>query len=542
MRSLALYLHTIRYLRPVQLMARARMRLWRPGPRVAPPPALRSAVHPFAPNARRTPTLIAPDVFRFQNVERTCGLSRGWGPADVTRLWLYHLHYFDDLNAEGAGDRKVWHEQLLLDWIRQNPPGSGVGWEPYPTSRRIVNWIKWALSGNNLPPPCHDSLAIQVRWLIGRLEYHLLGNHLLANAKALVYAGLYFYGGEAEDWLADGLRILSREFAEQVHRDGGHFELSPMYHAAVLEDVLDLINVMQVYGRDVPAEWIALAARMHRWLQTMSHPDGEIAFFNDAAFGEAGTAAELSAYASRLGLPSPLLAPAELVVLRDSGYVRAAVGSAVLICDCGPIGARYLPGHAHADTLSFELSLFGDRIVVNSGTSQYGVDAERHRQRGTPAHNTVAVDDADSSEVWAGFRVARRADAELCSATATDEHCQIEATHDGYMRLSGRNRHRRTWRLDPSSLQIEDQVSGSFHDARAYLHLHPRLLAQKTDQNLVTLSWGVRSASMEFIGARGVEVKAGTWHPRFGVSEPNQCIIASLSNNPLQTRVRWSNP
>ena len=77
--------------------------------------------------------------------------------------------------------------------------------------------------------------------------------------------------------------------------------------------------------------------------------------------------------------------------------------------DVGEIGPDYRPGHAHADTLCFELSVFGQRLVVNSGTSEYGLGAERLRQRGTAAHSTVQIDGADSSEVWSGFRVARRA-------------------------------------------------------------------------------------------------------------------------------------
>jgi hypothetical protein len=51
---------------------------------------------------------------------------------------------------------------------------------------------------------CVHSLAVQARHLSRRLEYHLLGNHLFANAKALVFAGLFFQGDEADAWLADG--------------------------------------------------------------------------------------------------------------------------------------------------------------------------------------------------------------------------------------------------------------------------------------------------------------------------------------------------
>ena len=42
-----------------------------------------------------------------------------------------------------------------------------------------------------------------------------------------------------------------------------------------------------------------------------------------------------------------------------------------VIFDVGDVGARYQPGHGHADTLSFEMSNKGKRIIVNSGINTY---------------------------------------------------------------------------------------------------------------------------------------------------------------------------
>ena len=141
----------------------------------------------------------------------------------------------------------------------------------------------------------------------------------------------------------------------------------------------------------------------------MTHPDGRIAFFNDAAFAIACEPEALEAYANRLEL-APISSPqTALTALTESGYLRLQLGSALALLDVAAIGPDYLPGHAHADTLSFELSLFGQRVLVNSGTSCYGISQERQRQRSTAAHNTVVIDAVDSSEVWSGFRVARRA-------------------------------------------------------------------------------------------------------------------------------------
>jgi uncharacterized heparinase superfamily protein len=278
---------------------------------------------------------------------------------------------------------------------------------------------------------------------------------------------------------------------------------------------------------------------MRRWLLVMSHPDGDIAFFNDAAFAVAAVPAELEAYAARLNLAPPPQPGRLLEVLRESGYLRAAVGPAYLICDCAEVGPAYLPGHAHADTLSFELSLAGQRVLVNSGISEYGSRAERQRQRGTAAHNTVVIDGQNSSEMWHGFRVARRAHAQLNEARCNGA-AAIEGCHDGYTRLPGRNRHTRRWILDRQSLRIADHISGAFQDAEARLHLHPAIDASMSAPARITLSCGGRVlAILGFEGAASVQVAHGTWHPGFGVTAENTLVRVGFKGPSLTTEITW---
>jgi uncharacterized heparinase superfamily protein len=267
------------------------------------------------------------------------------------------------------------------------------------------------LNGNDLQPDWSQSLALQAAWLEKHIEWHLLGNHLFSNAKALVFAGLFFDGRDADRWLEKGLRILEREIPEQILSDGGQFELSPMYHSIATEDVLDLLNASEAWpglvNPEVVEHWRQMAKKMLHWASVMQHPDGRIALLNDSAFGIAPELGELFSYAERLGLEFESASGA-LQHLEQSGYARIELGEAVLFADIGRIGPDYLPGHAHADTLCFGLSLFGDRWFVDTGCSTYEVCDERLRQRGTAAHNTVVVDGEDSSEVWSSFRVARR--------------------------------------------------------------------------------------------------------------------------------------
>ncbi|MEA3240465.1 MAG: alginate lyase family protein [Pseudomonadota bacterium] len=188
---------------------------------------------------------------------------------------------------------------------------------------------------------------------------------------------------------------------EQVLADGGHFERSPMYHSIIFEDILDLINICGAYGQDVPKLWGVVVGKMGRWLQVMSHPDGDIALFNDAALEIAAKPEQLFDYLERVTGEIVGDAAGRCFELAPSGYYVMVPGSGErLLVDCGEIGPDYLPGHAHCDTLSFELSLAGRRVVVDSGCGIYVDGKERQYNRGNVGHNTVTV-----VRCWKGLKL-----------------------------------------------------------------------------------------------------------------------------------------
>jgi len=523
--ALSRYWRTLKYLKPVQFYGRLWFKLVRPKPSHRPAPAQRPVEGTWQVAAQRDASMTGPGAFLFLGQEGSLQ-DHGWDGPLQEKLWRYNQHYFDDLNAVGAAERRDWHLSLIADWIAANPAGQGSGWEPYPTSLRMVNWIKWALGGSELSADALASLAVQARWLMRRLEWHLQGNHLFINAKALVFAGLFFTGREADTWLAKGQSILAQQMPEQILPDGGQFELSPTYHALALEDMLDLVNVAQASGRtDLAASWRLPIPAMLTWLGAMSHPDGRIAFFNDAAFGVAPDNAQLFGYAARLGFDHPGV-PDGLHHLKHSGYVRIAGFGATMIADVGKVGPDYIPGHAHADTLSFEMSIGERRLIVNSGTSVYGLSAERQRQRGTSAHSTLVIDHENSSEVWSGFRVGRRARPFDVTIYREDDRLIAGAAHDGYTHLVGKPVHRRDWVMAPEALTVTDTVTGKGqHSLEALLFLAPGLSA--TEQSAGSLeivdSTGQRVAHLRGEGG-ALDMVSATWHPSFGASEANRCI------------------
>ena len=565
-----LLFHTVKYLKPVQVFGRIWFRLYRPPVNQALRLTRRTVTGPWLTPCKKVASFLGTSEFRFLNHTRSCVFPGDWNNPEWDKLWLYNLHYFDDLQAAGADRKQAQHAGLIDAWIKGNPPGQGNGWEPYPTSLRIVNWIKWILAGNMPSSNILESLAIQAGCLRKRLEIHLLGNHLFANAKALVFAGLFFRGREADEWLKKGLKILGREVSEQILPDGGHFERSPMYHAIILEDLLDLVNVMRAFGHQVPHGWEEKVGEMISWLCGMCHPDGDIALFNDAAFGIAAVPEALVAYAGRLGLGrgtgwvigtgfgiqtetgmegAALERPNSSLFKQftDTGYIRWEKGPAIAFLDVGPVGPDYLPGHAHADTLSFELSLFGQRVVVDTGTSCYGTGHERHRQRGTAAHNTVTINNENSSEVWGGFRVARRArplnlDIAGAEKGALKEGLPrtVACSHTGYCRLPGRPVHRRCWTLTETFFEITDEIQGPFENAVARFHFHPdvEILGTSSTNTLQLCLCNGQKISITLKNSK-FNITESTWHPEFGVTRPNKCLEAPFHQNTLTTTINW---
>lgn len=535
--KLLTYYHTLKYVKFSQIYYRIAKRFTHPTPKEI-DCKLASLTVPWVNFRLFNRKLFEDNRVRFLNKDGVVKSSGDWNDTIHEKLWLYNLHYFDDLSAIGSEGRAKQQVDFINKWITENPAPIGNGWEPYPSSLRIVNWIKAFLSGIEPKQAMLDSLAKQADYLSNDLEFHLLGNHLLANAKALIFAGLYFDGNEAKSWLATGLDIYNRELDEQVLNDGGNFELSPMYHAIILIDLLDLINIFTAYSHKIDDKVIGqtklVACKMLEWLKVMTHDDGEISFFNDSAIGITAKPQLIHAYADALGFAPVASILPPYIQLPESGYSRITMPGHSVLFDHAKVGPDYLPGHAHADSLSLEWSVGLQRVLVNSGTSLYGYDAERHRQRQTASHNTVVVDGQDSSEVWSGFRVAKRAYVQLHDIKQSADLVEVVASHNGFMRLKGKVTHTRAIAATPDKLRITDSLTGQWSIAEAMFHLHPDIEIVESDSNSLQLV--LPNKSRILVSSNGpIVIESSTWHPQFGLSIPNKKFKVVFSSSEAST-------
>jgi hypothetical protein len=502
----------------------------------------------WEPEASRRMLAAREFTFLNQTVSRNGRIP--WNDRRYTKLWLYHLNYFDFLNVGFVlPDEKPMLDRALeiaLDWRHHNTQGTEVGWEPYALSIRIVNWLKFltrhgrsleSLGKGRRMGILLESLGVQAATLEHRLERDLLGNHLLKNIKALLFAGALLETLDSTRWWTTGEELLEQELTEQILSDGGHFERSPMYHSQVLEDLAEIRLLCATTGRNPACSDLLFRKiqSMGQFLKGILHPDGEIPLFNDSVLGGTRSPNRLLAMAETSDVQCPE-SEAHVTLFRETGYgvVRNPESRSSLIFDCGPLGPDYQPGHGHCDVLSYELSLHGQRVVVDTGVSTYEPGPERHYERSTAAHNTLRIDAEEQAEIWASFRVGRR-----------PRVGRISGGSDGVFHFVSGERYinqrkslvhaRKILLRAPNTWIVADLMRGSgTHRVESFLHFHP-LVRVKAQGDLASASNGMplRRWQLEFAGQAWSLVTYGegqfglieSWYSeQFGKREPSTVL------------------
>jgi uncharacterized heparinase superfamily protein len=597
---LGLYLRTARFYRPSQIAARFRMGVNSLLVRKSPWLRHRRYDVPATPARNERAAFVRPEkaqyddeakqwsetarlcekgFFKLLNRTRSLGSPIDWRAPGATRLWRYNLHYFDyalDLallaQRRNDGEAAALLGRLLGEWIEANPLGEGVGWHSYPIARRIVNWIQ-AVSLASMETTFHGreaqvawlkSLYQQARYLEDRLEFDCLGNHLLADAKALAFAGIFFDDKAAERWLDLGEKLLWSGLREQILEDGGHYERSPMYHAIVLQDYLEIVLAFQLNGKEVPKWARQRLLSMGDFLASITHPDGEIPLFGDSAIGIARAPKDILAAAevlldSRGRWPDAnpagycaLIAPQAFNSAKTTtspqkkGDVWPATGYVALrgsgpgdrmIVDVKPVGPDHVPAHGHCSLFSYELSLAGERMVVDSGVDEYEPGPWREYWRSTRAHNTVLVDGREQSEIWASFRVGRRCQVLDAICMRQDSSALFVGTHDGFAQQATPIFHRRfIAMLEGAVWLVLDEITGQGrHTIESLVHLHPEAACDVQDAytEIVLRSLTIRfypyagspDGATKVSCVRGEDAPIQGWYaPHFGERLPNSVL------------------
>lgn len=465
------------------------------------------------------------DSFRFNSEARS--FAGNWNDPAARKLWSYNLHYMAWIfDLEENADRESW----IKRWIRDNPiEAGGNGWEPYPLSLRLFAWCKhYSMSGSGPDAEVRASMGEQVARIYADLEFHLDGNHLLENLLALGFTGFFL---DIRDPRALRARkrvqsLLEGALSDQFLEDGGHYELSPMYHAILLERILDLIAFWPVQEDPFPGlkdKLSVVALRGLDWLDAMS-VGRRFALFNDSAYDTTPEASLLIEYGNRLLSRKPR-AGGPLEILADSGYFRAEAGPATLIFDGGKLGPDHQMGHAQGDMLSFCLWLREVPVLVHPGNFEYLPGPMRDYCRSTASHNTLVIEGGEQAEWWASHRVGWRGRPRDVAAAVDSSSgaIRIQGAHDGFSRLPGRPIHKREIELTVDSLVIRDSLSaGEGRTSRIYFHFHPDCVLERQNGNIRILTPG---GNLVMGADHPMKIEEAWYCPEFGLKYRNKAVV-----------------
>ncbi len=458
--------------------------------------------------------------FNFLNTEVNLSWPPDWQSKDVSLLWLFNLNYFYFLEHLSPTTSRF----VLHDWIKKNKNKQDIAWHPYPTSIRLSSWIKCGIFDQTIL----DSMADQVEYLHNNIEWYHPANHMIENMKAIIHFALVFPRYERSTYF---LTKLSKPFLvevdKQLREDGAHFELSPMYHIQVITILLDLYQAADKHRKFKEAIETRLL-KMARYLKSILHPDGKIPLLNDSVFANVPTARTILR-AIELVCDSKVreLHPAELLT-----YTVFKNNIFFLIYDNMEVGPDNIPAHAHSDTFSYELSIYGERIIVDSGVYEYQAGARRDLDRHSSAHNSLTVDGTGPINAWSSFRVAQRTTPKTLYFLPNSK---LTSVIDNYYGVIGKLSHIRELTIDENEIRIADQIESTReHEYVSHIHFHPDVKYIASDRN----EYCYKKGDVEFriVSESGVAVRSNsTYSPKFGLSIDRELLTLTSKSRGLTT-------
>ena len=388
----------------------------------------------------------------------------------VLRAAAHGFTWLRDLRALGTDAARMRARALVADWITAEALDA-IAERPDVAGARIAAWLGHydffaASADDGFRQRLMGRLVADARALAASLPTEELDARALTALKGLIAAAVAL--PDHAGFLARAVRLLPQELNRQVLPDGCHAERSPAQLMAALQDLTEIRALLQAAQAQPPAALGSAIERMGPALRSLRHGDGGLALFNGTKEETAALIELVLAQAGRSGR-----APAALV---EGGFHRLQAGRSVLIVDCGTPAPPKLDRFAHAGTLSFELSVGRDRMVVNCGAAPAAGAEWRDATRATAAHSTLVIADTNSSELRPEGLGRRPERVEAQRQEAAGAHW-LEASHDGYRRPFGAIHRRRLYMAESGEdIRGEDMVeAGSPQPYVVRFHLHPEV-------------------------------------------------------------------
>lgn len=381
---------------------------------------------------------------------------------------VHGFEWLDDLTAVCDRHTNRLAQDWTHDWIRRFGLGSGTGWTPELTGRRILRWINHADQllagrGREKSNAFRRSLSAQTVFLARRWKTARPGLPRFEALTGLIQASAALSGMDSH--MRRASRALARECRSCID---GHGAIASRNPEELLE-IFFLLNwaaaALQLAGQPPENGHRAAVAAVAPVLRSLRHVDGSLARFHG---GSSGTVGKLDWALANAGVRGGVARRQQLAM----GYARVAHGRSTMIVDVAPPAAS---ANAHASTLAFELTSGPHPLVVNCGSGEAFGKSRRMVAKTTSSHSTLDVEGYSSSRFAAAGGAFGDSAERIVTAPAKimlerndyNDGTHIVAGHDGYQGRCGLN-HWRSLQVDPEGSKVngEDVLLAASADGR----------------------------------------------------------------------------
>lgn len=504
------------------------------------------------------------------------------GRGDVKYVWeLNRLQFLQPLAALAAirqdEDLARFCLNTLESWMEANPPYQGVNWvSGIELALRAISMLVITSCAGEYATPAQririlQSLQAHGYWIARYPSaYSSANNHRTAEGLGLFAIGTLCPAfAESAGWRKTGWDILCETARLLILEDGIGAEQSITYTAAVLEELLFGLRLAQNTNLSIPAyypEKVQRAAEALRWFVDSSGHHPRIGDDDDAVLigvwqpHEHYVASIINCAASMLPRPELAISPAEphlrhalfgnplpaadtpkgLRTFNQGGYTVARQHNAgrdvLLAFDHGYLGYLSIAAHGHADALSVWLHVGGQPLFVDAGTYLYhGAGEWRTHFRGTAAHNTLMLEQTDSSTMAGAFNWSHKANAQMTASGEVTGGWWVEASHDGYETSFGVTHHRKI-NYYKESFQIEDRLSGKqSQDVQISFLLHPDITVEQQNKSLILSKGGTPLLRIDAKTPLSFGLEEAWYSPSFGIKNSASKMVWSGTLGPLET-------
>ena len=476
---------------------------------------------------------------------------------------LQGFTWLDDLAASGDARARACAQNWTEGWVERFGNGTGPGWTPESTGRRLIRWINHAIfllnaQDRDRSEGYYRALGHQTVFLARRWHVTPPGVPRFEALTGLIYAGLALIGMDKH--VKPAVIALARECDDQIDAMGG----IPTRNPEELLEVFTLLNwasaALAEAGQIPPKSVLLAIERIAPTLRALRHSDGGLARFHGGGRGLEGRLDHALATSGVRSPPTPGLA---------MGFARLSAGRTSLIMDVAPPPTGVRQTNAHASTLAFELTSGRRPLIVSCGSGvPFGPEWAR-AGRATASHSVLEIEGYSSSRFGGQRRLGNAGDvlADVPKDVRMRQNSDtggvgLFAGHDGYLATHGLTHVRavdlsvngRGLAGDDTLATVSDEGNRLFDQAldkkrlqgipfHIRFHLHPEVDAE-LDMGGAAISLALKSGEIWIFRHDGVAdmalqpsvyLEKGRLKPR-----ATKQIVLSARAMEYATRIRWT--